>query len=127
VGSFRPAPVQAGVTPSVHRVGDVAPGAVARDGPQAPALSSALEPTTATEQLTGEIELLAPAPVGGAATRLLVAVVALGRYAHSADRDLRHMIEPLVAFNEVVVVVYTVERNRFLVATKTELGTVKAS
>jgi len=38
-------------------------------------------------------------------------VVALGRYAHSADRDLRHMIEPLVAFNEVVVVVYTVERN----------------
>jgi hypothetical protein len=53
-------------------------------------------------------------------------VVALGRYAHSADRDLRHMIEPLVAFNEVVVV-YTVERNRFLVATKTELGTVKAS
>jgi len=37
------------------------------------------------------------------------------------------MIEPLVAFNEVIVVVYTVERNRFLVATKTELGTVKAS
>ena len=83
----------------------------------------ALEPTTDIEQLADEIELLAPAPVGAAATRLLVAVVAIGRYAYDADRDLRHMIEPLVAFNEALAG-YTVERNRFLVAAKTDLGTV---
>ena len=33
------------------------------------------------------------------------------------------MIEPLVAFNEALAG-YTVERNRFLVAAKTDLGTV---
>lgn len=55
-----------------------------------------LEPTTAIEQLANEIDLLAPESVGRAATRLLVAVIALGSYAYDADRDVRHMIEPLV-------------------------------
>ena len=82
-----------------------------------------LGPTTAIEQLADEIDLLAPEAVGGAATRLLVAVVALGRYAYDTDRDLRHMIEPLVSFNEAMAG-YTVERNRFLAAAKTDLGTL---
>lgn len=83
----------------------------------------ALGPTTAIEQLADEIDLLAPAAVGGAATRLLIAVIGLGQYAYDADRDLRHMIEPLVPFNEVMAG-YTVERNRFLAAAKIDLGTV---
>lgn len=78
--------------------------------------------TTAIEQLADEIDLLAPEPVGGAATRLLVAVLALGSYAYDADRDLRHMVEPLVSFNEVMAG-YTAERNRFLAAAKSDLGT----
>lgn len=82
-----------------------------------------LEPTTAIEKLADEIDLLAPESVGGAATRMLVAVIALGMYAYDADRDLRHMIEPLAPFNEAMAG-YTVERNRFLAAAKTDLGTV---
>ncbi len=81
-----------------------------------------LEPTTAIEQLADEIDLLAPDSVGRAATRLLVSVIALGSYAYDSGRDLRHMIEPLVSFNEAMAG-YTVERNQFLAAAKHDLDT----
>lgn len=81
-----------------------------------------LGPTTAIEQLTDEIDLLAPKSVARHAAGMLVAIFGLGKYAYDAERDLRHMIEPAVPFREAMVG-YAQERNRFLAAAKSDLGT----
>lgn len=82
----------------------------------------ALGSTTAIEQLADEIDLLAPESVGAAATRMVIAVIALSGYAYVASRDLRHMLDPVVPINEVLAG-YTGERNRFVSAAKADLGT----
>lgn len=82
-----------------------------------------LGPITVVEQLGDEMELLGSEAVGRAATRLMVAVGALRTYAHDPDRDVRHMVEPVVSFREAMAG-YTVERSRFVAAAKADLGTL---
>lgn len=80
------------------------------------------KPTVSIEQLVDEIDLLAPESVARPATRILLALQALGTSVYSPDRDLCHMVEPAMLVNKVLAG-YTTERNRFVAAAKSDLGT----
>jgi hypothetical protein len=81
-----------------------------------------LPPTTTIEQLTNEIDLLAPSVVGGAALELCASVLLLGAYSDAGTPAELIMAKQLIPLGPALAG-YRLHRSEFVNAAKNDLGT----